>query len=72
MLSMKYETLHGACPERDSSVASLLQNDRKRRVQGDNFETFARASDTLIMRIFYLYQKIIAIIFLSVILYNCR
>ena len=44
MLSMKYETLHGACPERDSSVASLLQNDRRRRVQGDNFETFARAS----------------------------
>jgi hypothetical protein len=28
-------TLHGACPEGDSSVATLLQNDRKRRVQDD-------------------------------------
>ena len=31
----KNKILHGACPERDSSVASLLQNDRSRRVQND-------------------------------------
>ncbi|MEE8423196.1 MAG: hypothetical protein V3S49_01510 [Thermodesulfobacteriota bacterium] len=51
ILSISYETLYRACPEQDSSVASLLQNDRKRRVQvgttrfrGDTFRTFARAS----------------------------
>ena len=37
MNSTSRETLHGACPERDSSVASLLQNDKKRRVQDDHF-----------------------------------
>jgi hypothetical protein len=30
----KVETLHGARPEGDSSVVTLLQNDSKRRVQG--------------------------------------
>jgi len=30
------EVLHGACPERDSLAALLLQNDSKRRVQNDN------------------------------------
>jgi len=30
----KLQILHGACPEQDSSVAMLLQND-KRRVQDD-------------------------------------
>jgi hypothetical protein len=33
-MDLSVETLHGACPEGDSSVATLLQNDSKRRVQG--------------------------------------
>jgi len=33
----KSETLHGACPERDSSVTSFPQNDGKRGVQGDKW-----------------------------------
>ncbi len=45
--NLKKETIHGACPfvllrassERDSSVASLLQNDKERRVQGDNLSS---------------------------------
>jgi ATP-dependent DNA helicase DinG len=32
------EILRGACPERDSSVASLSQNDNKRRAQNDKSE----------------------------------
>ena len=33
-----YEILRGACPERDSSVASLPQNDKKRRAQNGSGE----------------------------------
>ena len=40
------DTLCGACPERDSSVASLPQNDRKRRAQNDNLELL----DTLLVK----------------------
>jgi len=47
------ETLHGVYPERDSSVASLPQNDRKRRVQ-DESVLLTLSTDSFI---FYLFEE---------------
>jgi len=40
----KLEILHGACPERDSSVATLLQNDSRRRIQDNQTGLFTGPS----------------------------
>ena len=46
-ISKRDESLRGVYPERDSSVALLLQNDRKRRTQDDILNELATPEPTL-------------------------